>query len=318
MKDTAALQHSAGELLLTIMSGEDKGVFYKILGETISIGRNNDNDIVLKDNKASRHHARLERRGGGCWIKDLESSVGTLLNGKFVSESILKEGDLIRIGDTSIRFGPGQKMAIMGTPPVPLGLPSVQPLPKFSNRKSSSTAPQKNPFIFIIAIGIIIAGTLLTKSQISNGKKMHLRDESAYDQQITGSDEFNQSQEQVILEKGKDTQQYSEAQGFYLRGFREFRENNFGRAIQDFEAALALYPNHPLAKRYLDRSRLKNNQLITQSLERGERDFQNEKYMNAFNEYRTVILLTNDPKNKNYQLAQKRIETIQLIMTNNR
>ena len=158
----------------------------------------------------------------------------------------------------------------------------------------------------------------MTRNQIAKGKRIKIKDESAYDQQIEGTTQFNQNQEQVILEKGKDTQQYAEAQGFYLRGFREFRESNFGRAIQDFEAALALYPNHPLAKRYLERSRLKLSELITQALERGERDFQNEKYMNAFNEYRTVILLTNDPRNKNYELSQKRIETIQLILTNNR
>jgi len=311
MNGSTALKHPPAELLLTILSGVDKGVTYKLLGDTISIGRASENDVVLADTKASRNHARLERRTQGCWIKDLESRVGVLLNGKSITESILKDGDVIRIGDTNIRFGPAVGMAIVGAPPVPLSRPPlVNTVPK--------SIEMKNPFIIVIAIGLIISGALLTKNHISKGKRIQIKDESAYDQQIEGTTQFNQNQEQVILEKGKDTQQYAEAQGFYLRGFREFRENNFGRAIQDFEAALALYPNHPLAKRYLERSRLKNNELITQALERGERDFQNEKYMNAFNEYRTVILLTNDQKNKNFILAQKRIETIQLILTNNR
>jgi pSer/pThr/pTyr-binding forkhead associated (FHA) protein len=326
MNSATAVKHPPAELLLTIMSGEDKGVSYKLLGETISLGRAPENDVVINDHKASRNHARLERRPEGCWIKDLESRVGILLNGRPVTESVLKDGDIIRIGDTNIRFGPAPGMTIVSSPPVPLMPPNIPSVP--SSRPQPTTAPKsmftppksegKNPFIIIIVIGLVISGALLTRNQISKGKHIQIKDESAYDQQIEGTNQFNQNQEQVILEKGKDTQQYAEAQGFYLRGFREFRDENYGRAIQDFEAALALYPNHPLAKRYLDRSRLKLNEVITQALERGERDFQNEKYMNAFNEYRTVILLTNDPKNKNFELAQKRIETIQLILTNNR
>ncbi len=315
MNGATALRHLPAELLLTIMSGEEKGVTYKLLGEIITLGRAPENDVIINDNKASRNHARLERRSQECWIKDLESRVGILLNGKPVTESVLKDGDLIRIGDTNIRFGPAMSMAIVGAPPIPLTRPAPSTAPKSIYTPKSEG---KNPFIIIIIIGLVISGVLLTRNQIKKNQRMQIKDESAYDQQIEGTTQFNQNQEQVILEKGKDTQQYAEAQGFYLRGFREFRENNFGRAIQDFEAALALYPNHPLAKRYLDRSRLKLNELITQALERGERDFQNEKYMNAFNEYRTVILLTNDPKNKNFELAQKRIETIQLILTNNR
>jgi tetratricopeptide (TPR) repeat protein len=175
-----------------------------------------------------------------------------------------------------------------------------------------------NPFIFVIIGGLILAFVLLTQTKSYVQKKIIVKDESSFDEQIEGTDKFNENQQQVILEKGKDTQQYAEAQAFYLRGFREYREANYLRAVQDFEAALALYPSHPLAKRYLERSQLKNKEYISSAMERGERDFQQQRYMNAFNEYRTVILLTNDPKNKNYQLAQKRVETIQLILTNNR
>jgi pSer/pThr/pTyr-binding forkhead associated (FHA) protein len=88
MNGATAVKHPPAELLLTIMSGEDKGVSYKLLGETISLGRAPENDVVINDHKASRNHARLERRTEGCWIKDLESRVGILLNGKPVTENV--------------------------------------------------------------------------------------------------------------------------------------------------------------------------------------------------------------------------------------
>jgi hypothetical protein len=332
MNGSTALRANPDELILTILTGEDKGVAYKLLGDKIALGRSSDNHVVLKDTKASRNHARIEKRKDGHWVVDLDSRVGVQVNGKSVHEFMLKDGDLIRIGDTTLRFGSAQGLAISQSPPFPGPKPQSsvpQPLPQMAPSigappmPGALTAPppmeeRKNPFIVIIVLGLVVAIGLMTQKQVAKIRRMKIRDDAAFDQQIEGTDETNEQERMAIINKGKDTQQYEEAQGFYLRGFREFGVENYGRAIQDFEAALALYPDHALAKRYLERARLKNNELITSALERGEKDFQTQRYMAAFNEYRTVLLLTNDAKNKNYQLAEKRIETIQLILTNNR
>jgi pSer/pThr/pTyr-binding forkhead associated (FHA) protein len=318
LKSTALLEARPNELILTVLSGGDKGVVYKLLGDKISLGRSPDSDVIINDAKASRFHARIERRVNGVYLLDLDSKTGVTLNGNAVIESALKEGDMIRIGDTSLSFGNATSaLTTIGAPPIP-PLSQMAPPPLPGLKASPQNYKPINPFIVIIAIGLIIATFLMTQTKVFKLRKTKIKDQSAFDQQIQGSDEFNQSQEKVILEKGKDTQQYAEAQAFYLRGFREYRETNYGRAIQDFEASLALYPAHPLAKRYLERSRLKNNEAVSSAMERGERDFQLQRYMNAFNEYRTVILLSSDAQNKNFQLAQRRIEAIQLILTNNR
>jgi tetratricopeptide (TPR) repeat protein len=191
------------------------------------------------------------------------------------------------------------------------------PPPQRSRGRPKRTNDQGKGMILIV-VGVIVAIAFLANQKSASRKSMQLKDDATFEEQIEDTNQQNERQQQEIMSKGKDTQQYSEAQAFYLRGFREFREGNYGRAILNFEAALALYPNHPLAKRYLDRARIKDNELITQALERGEKDFQLQKYTHAFNEYRTVILLTNEPKNKYYQLAQKRIEAINLILMNNR
>lgn len=49
----------------------------------ITVGRKNDNQLVLEDPYASGHHARIYiRNGKDCILEDLESTNGTLLNGK--------------------------------------------------------------------------------------------------------------------------------------------------------------------------------------------------------------------------------------------
>jgi hypothetical protein len=66
----------------------------------ITIGRATDNELVLQDARASRHHARLQARQGRLVLTDLRSTNGTRVNGVPVAEVALGEGDRIQMGDT--------------------------------------------------------------------------------------------------------------------------------------------------------------------------------------------------------------------------
>jgi pSer/pThr/pTyr-binding forkhead associated (FHA) protein len=68
------------------------------------IGRSRHASIVLGDKKASRRHARIILLGGVVELEDMGSSNGTLLNGKPVTKRMLRDGDEIRIGTTTIQF----------------------------------------------------------------------------------------------------------------------------------------------------------------------------------------------------------------------
>jgi pSer/pThr/pTyr-binding forkhead associated (FHA) protein len=72
----------------------------------VKIGRAEDNDITLnKDEFASGHHARIESQRDGVWVLDLGSTNGTFVNGKRLDgRRLLKEGDVVQIGDTELRF----------------------------------------------------------------------------------------------------------------------------------------------------------------------------------------------------------------------
>lgn len=65
------------------------------------VGRSNECDITLAAAHLSRRHAKLEVKDGLLYVKDLESSNGTFLNGRKVTEARIKRGDDLRFDTLS-------------------------------------------------------------------------------------------------------------------------------------------------------------------------------------------------------------------------
>jgi ABC transport system ATP-binding/permease protein len=72
-----------------------------------TIGRATDNDIVIQDVLASRHHAFLVQSPLGTEIRDARSVNGTFVNGVRVGSAVLSEGDVITIGNIDLVFTDG-------------------------------------------------------------------------------------------------------------------------------------------------------------------------------------------------------------------
>jgi aspartyl protease family protein len=69
--------------------------------KVITIGRDLDNDVVINDNKVSRHHLQIINNGGSFRIVDFGSTNGTFVNdGKILGETALCTNDIVRIGNT--------------------------------------------------------------------------------------------------------------------------------------------------------------------------------------------------------------------------
>ncbi|MCV7223703.1 FHA domain-containing protein [Mycolicibacterium elephantis] len=73
----------------------------------IKIGRATDNDIVVPDVLASRHHATLVPTPAGTEIRDNRSINGTFVNGARVETAVLHEGDTVTIGNIDLVFTGG-------------------------------------------------------------------------------------------------------------------------------------------------------------------------------------------------------------------
>lgn len=73
-------------------------------GDSITIGRDPSNTIVLSHEMVSRFHAKIEYQNNDYHIIDLHSTNGTYLNGMVISDSVIKPDDIIQIGDFEFHF----------------------------------------------------------------------------------------------------------------------------------------------------------------------------------------------------------------------
>jgi len=83
----------------------EEGDEFPINSAPVTVGRGGQNDLVLAgDDFASARHARIEARGDGVWVQDLDSTNGTYVNGaRVMGAQRLDPGDVLRVGETDLR-----------------------------------------------------------------------------------------------------------------------------------------------------------------------------------------------------------------------
>src|ERR1700738_67152 len=69
-----------------------------------SIGRANDNDIVLNDFSVSRRHAFLKKENDAWVLYDNQSTNGNLVNDHLVPRAAVSDGDQALVGTFLLRF----------------------------------------------------------------------------------------------------------------------------------------------------------------------------------------------------------------------
>jgi predicted component of type VI protein secretion system len=89
---------------------------HELVDEAITIGRGPDNTIVVNDPSISTHHAHLLLEGDTYRLKDLDSTNGTRVNGKPVTETVLRFDDRIRFGAAEAKY---QSSEVSGSKPSP-------------------------------------------------------------------------------------------------------------------------------------------------------------------------------------------------------
>jgi FHA domain-containing protein len=97
-----------GHLVVLQSPALDDGDVYAIDSAPLTIGRGANNDVpIAADEYASARHARFEPRRDGVYVEDVGSTNGTFVNGiRLTRERKLAPGDVVRIGETDLRFEP--------------------------------------------------------------------------------------------------------------------------------------------------------------------------------------------------------------------
>lgn len=101
--------------LLRVIVGADQGKTVRVDDQPVTIGRSADCGLQMTDEHVSHIHAVIEPFEQGYRVRDLESSPGTSVNGRKITDYNLVFGDIIKVGASLVLFGSGTSTALSGT-----------------------------------------------------------------------------------------------------------------------------------------------------------------------------------------------------------
>ena len=89
---------------LVILSQGLTGQSHELKVDKTTIGRVEDNTFSITDPSVSSHHCEVLLRGSDVVVRDLNSTNGTFINGDKITESVLKGGQILRLGQIEMRL----------------------------------------------------------------------------------------------------------------------------------------------------------------------------------------------------------------------
>lgn len=116
---------------------------FEIQDDLITLGREATNKLVVADPSVSRQHAWVERKEDGYYLIDKNSSNGTFINGKKISQQKLVHNDKISLGNASIVFEDEEQVQatfILPRKEMPLESQDTEP-----SKKEAQVAPAERP-----------------------------------------------------------------------------------------------------------------------------------------------------------------------------
>jgi len=115
---------------LVVLSAGFDGRTHDLNVDKTTIGRVEDNTFQIADASVSSHHCEIVLRGSDVVIHDLGSTNGSFINGEKISESVLKPGQTLKLGQIELQLVPdGAPMPAMKSAPAPAAAAPSAPAP---------------------------------------------------------------------------------------------------------------------------------------------------------------------------------------------
>jgi len=312
-----------GELArFKVIQGADYGSVYVIVGASATIGRGEENDIILSDLKASRVHAELVSVAGGWVIRDKGSANGIFFRGAYVRELNLKVNDVLTLGETTLEFIPSEAgtMMLVASPRSfdqvqreqrqfesqqrklhAVGLNSMFSSSNYGVgvESSGSASGGVKPIYWVLgglAIIVLSVSDPPVNPKVSKSKQSNsdARDLASY----LPSAEINKSADSIFKE-----------------GFREYLAGNLSRARTQFETVLQISPGHPLATLYITNCNNSVESEVKINKEQGKKSLKAGKLKDARIHFRRILrLLNRDRSNPEYIEAKSQCEAVEKEM----
>lgn len=114
---------------LQVLNGPLAGQNYELKVASTTVGRVEDNTFQIADPSVSSHHCEILLVHEDVIVKDLNSTNGSFINGQKITESVLKPGQILRLGQVELRVDDGSPLpppsaASAQTAPAPAPVPS--------------------------------------------------------------------------------------------------------------------------------------------------------------------------------------------------
>lgn len=295
---------------LLCMTGKNKGFSYFINSKRIVMGRSEKADVQVLDGKSSREHAELALVGDQYVLTDLGSQNGVIVNDLKVSQHRLVDNDKIIIGQTVYKYNQIE---------VKKDLPAVvdeSELEEYEEEEEEEEAPKKSSkkkgekknnriILYLAALAILFLLLEEESPSVKPGVRAPLKSQD----EIPVPDAIGRDEGDL------DPEIKTKLEAFIHRGQREYREGNYYRAIEQFELALILVPNHVNASFYLRKTKEAAKQHIKKIQIKARQEMDGLKYTSALNQYCAIINFYKDAGDKDkidaYVNAEQQIEILE-------
>lgn len=301
--------------------------------------------ILLNDLRASRLHAEIRWDGTDLQITNISSKNFIAVNGDQVEFARLEPGAIVVIGESEFRvdFEVGgdslaePKTKVVSDPgePVIVQMPVLQqtrPAPLQQSMARIASFPQpphqspssdmgahhrphskiprarggdsrgKLRFYGVVAIVGLIFVWLMNSKGV-RPKELTFRSTEQIEKDIAASRE--ELKEFEARKEKLDNIQYKRAQENYIRGFRDYKQGNYGRARESFQVVLNLDPDNELAKRYYQLARLKFDELVKFHMLQGNRYREKKNWRMCKASYFNVMTMMNNNQDPVFKEAKQ-------------
>ena len=294
---------------LLCMTGKNKGMSYYIKSRRIVMGRSETADVQILDVKSSREHAELMLVSGKYVLTDLGSQNGVIVNDLKVSQHSLADNDKIIIGQTVYKYN---KILVEEAELVVVDeddeLEEYEEEEEKPAKKKAKEQPKKKNNLMIILI-VVLAAVFLIPSE-EEPKRNERKGKAIGDVTPDQIDIAEYNQEEI-----SDPEVRKKLEAYLHRGQREYRESNYYRAIEQFELALILVPNHGYATFYRQRAEESLNKFVDKIVAKAENDIAALRYRSAVIQYCSIIsFLQNNQKHPRFIEAEKKISELEVKM----
>jgi predicted component of type VI protein secretion system len=312
--------NQAMKISIEVVQGHHAGFRQSFEKGRWTVGRGPENDLILgQDIKVSRSHLEIQAFAAQVIVKNLNDKNVMLVDGRVMTEAILRPNSHVQVGDSVIKFSfqaGEQKRPQMKVVPKDGAFNPATPRMNQNTTlgangynmpgpRTVDTPLLDNPRVRFYGVVLVVGifGLWLFNSSNKVKKDPGLRDSVAVSADVGNSE----AETKKALEERKDfdTPQYRAAQAQFVKGFRDYRQGQYARAMESFQSARAYYPQHALAAKYWTLAKRKFDQQVQAYMLTGRRYLGTQNYRLCQSSMAAVLMQIKDDRNAIYKEAKQ-------------